>query len=885
METPKSLFASRIVFFFTHVLAPFAAIGAFAHLAWLGWEGCSAELQAQTLVALGLLLSIPIAAVLRLVFCRKSIGIVTQLLFLAAGFALFFGVQDVLQEVSRAVESWAKTPMDGYCFFLSATILVGAGLGRVATAQWPVSKGTSAGITALLGVVVPVILFLVARAMFPWVSPGNTATIFVIVGGVSIFIALFRVVFGLSKVLGDPRSASRVADLGLTLLFALALPLGGLALNLRIPFPADFANPWAWGLVVWTTLVLLPRAADTQHHGKLIWFLQWTAFPFVLYFFLLFIPFLPLAIFAILFVGAGFLILAPILLFRWTTAKLAAQAKVLRTQGVSRIKLVLLALLGTLILPIAFVVDVEIERDGLQTLLAWHTGENFSRAEEPPPVSSYRARRIVENANAFAFGSEIPFLSAYRSYRVYGGMYLADQLREELNVRVNGKTSGREIDDWSADRNILGAIFGGNVGRRNGRFESLTTRPQKTTACSVMLGPVENDEFEVVIQANGEKIGNAEFIAELGLPAGAWVRKLELEMPDGSWKAGRMSERKAAEWVYRKITDRRRDPSILTTDDFGRARLKVFPVPPTGRRVRFCLHVPDGACADRRVVVNGVAYGENSSEAKLWSDKSGRLTVISAGWAAAHTNELISISEEGEKLRFDGGDPDLYRKLRRAANSHFKTLGDDLLAGKGPVEFVISNSTPAKTAAQRRRRSRQKSSFSNLDEKKLALLRKEYPGQVAFGDSPVDGWFCVDGVPVPYRENEGALVCSAIKVAEQVSDSNVIWHRGALQWMLERDAFLDPSADLRKEILCSALQSEIVSDSVASIALETTMQEKGLMLAELAALHGDKAMEFEGRAEEADAPSFLLLLGGCILVIAIFAFVRFPSRLTSGREI
>lgn len=878
METPKSLFASRLVFFFTHVLAPFAAIGAFAHVCWLGWEGCKPELQHQILLSLGFLLAVPMAAVLRLALNRKPIGVLAQLLFLGAGFALFFGVQGVIREASRAVESWAMTPMDVYCFFLSATILVGAGLGRIATAEWSVSRGENAAIVAILGVGFPFLFFCMMRLGSSTVGvPSWVVTSIVVVCGVSLFIALFRVVFGLAKCLGDPRAVSRGADLGLTLLFALALPLGGLTLNLKMPFPADFANPWAWGLVVWTTLVLVPRVSDHQRFGRLVWFLQWTAFPFVLYFFILFIPFMPLAIIAVIFVGTGFLILAPTLLFRWTTAKLAAQYAALRARGVPKKTLVVLAILGSFVLPVGFAVDVEIERVGLQALLAWHTGEDFSKPEEPLPVSDYRARRIVANANDFAFGSEIPFLSAYRTWRVYGGLYLADQLREELNVRVAGRTSGRELDDGQADRNVFGSIFGGNMGRRNARVDwRWRVRPPKTTDCTVALGAVTNHEFEVQLKVRGLKFGDAEFIADLGFPAGAWVGGLELQMPDGSWKAGHLSERKAAEWVYRKITEQRRDPSILTTDGPGRGHLKVFPVPPSGRSVRFRLRIPDGAACDHIVCVNGMTYGENASAERLWTDATGRVTVVSAGWAAAHTNELVVLREPGEKLVFDGQDPDLYRKLRRAACERFRTLSADLAEGKGPVEFVITNTAPAKAKIQRRGRSRQKPSFVNLDDKKRTILRQEYPGQVAFGDRPVDGWYLMGTVPVPYRAGEGALVYASLDGAEKVSSDNADWQRGAEQWGLERTAFLNPQDDFRRAILAAARESGLVSDSVASIALESTMQEKGLKLAEFAALHGDKSLDFEEPATEGDTPGFLILLLGCLLIVFVKSLKRSP---------
>ena len=70
-----------------------------------------------------------------------------------------------------------------------------------------------------------------------------------------------------------------------------------------------------------------------------------------------------------------------------------------------------------------------------------------------------QAERIVKNANDFADGAEIPFLSAWRTFRVYDGMYMADRLREELNLRILGKKLSKDELDWNRSRNFFGAFM------------------------------------------------------------------------------------------------------------------------------------------------------------------------------------------------------------------------------------------------------------------------------------------------------------------------------------------------------------------------------------------------------------------------------------------
>ena len=57
------------------------------------------------------------------------------------------------------------------------------------------------------------------------------------------------------------------------LVFGLALPWGGLALNLHVPFPADFANPWPWVLSAVTTLAMIVETKPSRG-GLALWFVK-----------------------------------------------------------------------------------------------------------------------------------------------------------------------------------------------------------------------------------------------------------------------------------------------------------------------------------------------------------------------------------------------------------------------------------------------------------------------------------------------------------------------------------------------------------------------------------------------------------------------------------
>lgn len=839
----NGFFAHPITFVVSHIIFPLLATGGLAHIVYLAWDAPVDGFKNRMLAVLVAAALCPIAALLRLLVGPKRIGCVTQIAFAFSAIAFVWLSNGTIGDAFSNIEGWALTATNSYCLWLAISSIVLAALGRIATADWPVEDGAAIGWSILAIIAGPCVLMLLSQVLKFSQPCDDLANFFLvlvsvvmIVGTVTLFLGIFRLLSHLTerlKTADEEGDAERTADLAFTLLFALALPFAGLALNLSIPFPADFANPWPWLFSALTTVFLALRA-KTPRGRLIVFFLRLTMAPFVFYFFILFLPFLPLSIPAILLVGAGFLILAPTILFRWYTMKVLALWRRLSGEY-SRARLIVTALAALALLPGLFVVDVELERQGVKELLAWHTGEDFSQSEKPYPMSVWRAKRVVDNLNDFAMGSEIPFLTAYRTYRVYGGMYMADQLREELNVRVNGKSSGLQIDDWNRSRNSFAAwTFGASAGRRanRGSVNQRITRPPKTEDFAEETGAITNGEYCVVYHVKNEDYTEREFVHDFTIPAGAWVVGMDLRMSDGSWKPARLSERKAAEWVYRKITERRRDPSIVTLDGPTRGRIKAFPIPHGGRDVR-------------------VRFRMSESEGEIIVASDAEVSVVSSEWMASHTNELVGITTPGERLAFDGKDPDVYRKLRRAARMAWERLPDELAEGKGACEFAITNGV--------------------LDKAKLAVLRKEFPGVAAFGDTPIDGWYLITDaedkrVAVPYRANEGAVVFARLTGEGVVEASEGHWKDGAALWRLERTAFLNPALDLRGEILAKGRASGTLSDSTAYIALETKMQEKGLKQKELEALAADKSLDFEEPETEADAPSWVVMVIALIFV-------------------
>ena len=829
-----------------------------------------------------------------------------------AGVAYLWGMFPALNRVWRGLSDGELAPMWFFSVFLGMLPMVYAGVGRWMDAGmrkgkrwwlWTLGLGLGGVLTLGLGI---------WAVSTPWggrlayrlehLLGGLFVTVCVLVyvlGTLAGLFLLLRISYWLGRKRreGPHREAWR---LGEALLFGLALPLGGLGLNLKFPFPADFANPWTWGIAVAAGVALLtpPRGGLA---GLLEWAARWAAGPYVLYFFLLFLPFLPLTPLAMVLVGLGILMVAPLLLFQFWCGDVAEGWRALR-RDYSAGTLAAVAAAAGLALPVLWAASVEVERADVKALVAWHTGEDFDAPETPPPMGMLRARRVMEGVNDYRFGVETPFLTGWRTWRVYGGMHMANPLRQALNRRIFGREV-RDGRDWEKARRNEGAV---------GLFSASRGRSSRGGGGENFVAPPPTDRFEVArVEGDGEggyAVGltaswregawsgwnpDQELVLDFRLPAGAWLEGARLKMADGAWKEARASERKAAEWTYLKIAHQRaQDPLLVTMDSATEGRLRLFPVPREGgRELELKVRLPAAGAAewvaefrapgwkrtrtrwewnqetgthekrtdhDERESGGWVraAAPEGAGEAAAGMQVAGgaAVTRIGEGWFEAHAGEAVQLEPGGEAATFAPDDPDLARKLRRALRQAWRRLeAEGASAGLPRVEFGGVEFGGGGEAA--------------LSGGEKRTLRREFPGLEWLGDEPVDGWFFLEGedgrsVPVPWRKGRGAVVFARLAGAAEGSGT---WGAGAKAWEVEERAFRYPGEDHRAELLAETRKSGALTTQSAYIVLENTIQEKELSLDEKRALGADKSMDFHETAPEPAAatpePGTLVLLG------------------------
>lgn len=385
----------------------------------------------------------------------------------------------------------------------------------------------------------------------------------------------------------QPRSAART---GWLLVLGLLAPLGGLVLNAEIPFPFDFQNPVFYPLAVLNGLLLLlpePQRPSARHALGLA---RAALFPYVIYFFVIFLPFTPFFLPALLFFGAGLLILAPTALFLVQGAVLMEHLRE-HAAGHGRLRAGASFLLALALLPGAFLARTAWHRATLHEALDYvYPGENA-----PPAAftgNRFALRAVLDNVARARAESTIPFLSNVYNARVFDGLVLPEaKLRDLYRVFFN-----EEPPTFAGSSNEWG--FASDGGRRRGRGWRMGTPPPVT-------GKLENVEWTEVQDTGFRRIGarvalhnpnnwQVEFADTIRLPPGALVTGFWLYIGEER-VPGVIFEKKTALWVYETIRDRtRRDPGILVYQPDGTINFRVFPLEANQhRQVELEFSVPD----------------------------------------------------------------------------------------------------------------------------------------------------------------------------------------------------------------------------------------------------------------------------------------------------
>jgi hypothetical protein len=483
--------------------------------------------------------------------------------------ALAWGESDILP---RSVTDWIYTPQRFfYNQFAFAMVPLFWGLLRLACVRPDKGRGKALVVSLVMAIAAPVMLYAVFQFLLRTerhfeFSP-YVVTVLIIVLSVLMFVAIIRgIALGLRNVDVWSGATERVA----IVIFALALPLGGLVLNREIPFPNNFQAWEVYALTVINAAFLLLASWCHARRPLVSLGLLCVTLPFSLYFFTVFLPFLPLSIFAVIMMGAGFLVLTPTVLLilhlsLLNKARRGSSGRRLVTGG-----------LCFLLLPGFFTVRGLADKSALNAALDYVYAPTITDGPITYESSRVNLRRALANHRSYKDGIYYPLLSDYYAWLVFDNLVLPDDKLARLEETFFGKASaaknkaGGRGDFWGGGR--------GSSNRDRNRMPRANPPPRTVEVAGMDVETKDAGVATLTLTLRNTGDLPAEYIKKIPLPAGVYVSGFRLHI-EGKPVPGRITEKKTALWVYTMIRDsERRDPGLLFYNAPDELELRVFPV-------------------------------------------------------------------------------------------------------------------------------------------------------------------------------------------------------------------------------------------------------------------------------------------------------------------
>jgi hypothetical protein len=697
----------------------------------VGWRSEKRHVYAVFLLVLGLLPALLATGfAVRAKIRKKAFPFIGQFLIALAcvaylGVFFFFPLQDTL---------WRHTPDWMFCesFHLWQLAAMTPGiflaLWRLAAHPLPLSTVKDFIVSILATFGVPIGLYLGFLFMFKFIFGYGSSVILIcgilIVGTIIFYLGLLRLLMLIWRVVSTKNKSNGILHSICIFIVAFVLPIGGLLLNEKLPFPADYQNPWFYVLVVLNafallapiflcrkkissetvgvTLTVAPASVSSSVVRILALItlaLRWALFPFSLYFFVVFLPFAPFSILAILCIGVGFLILSPTLLF--ILHFLALRQDVAEWKG-SRRKGFAFAALAAAALPLGFIANAEYDRYALRTLFSG--GLRDYSVDSSAPVSPQKARRILRNAESFRDGAQIPYLDNWYNWRVFNNLMLSDgkfaelwsafvgkeDVKKEERKEQGGASAWEALSEISRSRSRVRGRSMGSVDRR------WSPRPpdSELVGTTVTVQRVSELETEarvcLKVRAFSNRGVGSEYNTPITLPPGVWVSGLKLKI-DGKWEDGKIIERKAAEWVYRRITAVSQDPAFLRYEADGSLRLSVFPVDAgQGREVEISFLFPTGLADSVKIGDRTVHFDGAAPVRPMLATAAGVVATNGLPSAAAHELRsetcLIVDCSKGQNWAV----PSFRDKLKRLASRELSSVGTIIFSNYKTFTLPVS---------------------------------------------------------------------------------------------------------------------------------------------------------------------------------------------------
>ena len=402
---------------------------------------------------------------------------------------------------------------------------------------------------------------------------------------------------------------------------SLILPILGLLVNNGLIFNyletnnsgifGDFNNFWVYTLTVINSIFICLPNLNNKNYRTFLLIGRSITFAFTLYFFLVFLPFLPLSIIAIIIVGTGFLMLSPLILFVIHINELTQDIKFLQSFFSKKI-INTIFILSFLILPIiitsTYIKDRLVLIESLDYIYNPDYSENYNINKNSLKKTLTNIKNHKEGSQRGFFGGETPFLSSFYNWIVLDNLVLSDVKINEIES-VFFETTPYQLASETESNNEV-------------KISNISSRSKFDKTQNAWISWVDLE-----ITNNSKNSVLAEYSTQINLPTGCWISDYYLYV-EGKKEKGILAEKKSAMWVFSQIRNTNRDPGILYYLSGNKVIFKVFPfaneeVRKTG--IEFIHKEPVQICFDDKIV----NLGNNIEQSQVLTEEINDIIYVS----------------------------------------------------------------------------------------------------------------------------------------------------------------------------------------------------------------------------------------------------------------
>lgn len=368
------------------------------------------------------------------------------------------------------------------------------------------------------------------------------------------------------------KSIPKIKGIALYAIFSVVLPLIGLALNLGMGHLfGDFSHPAFFVMPIVNGILLLTPPLEDRRLRLLRFFVLSAATTYLIYFVIVFIPYIPMGFFGLLIILGG-LIFAPAAALVMQAIHIISEWKQLsRLWNAGRVLTVFLA--GIVLLPTITLTSFIGDRRNLETAVSYlEQGAHMTNE----PVNLSRLQRSIQNSGAVfqeerslldmpsANNNNIPIISW-----IYSDLVLDHRILAEDSIARLNRIFFNDLDSEAGELMEDGLTIRGNMHTSVKLMEATaeTEYDEEISACRTWVN--------LTLQGPANAFNN-EYVTTFSLPEGAYISDYYLDV-FGERKKGILADKRAAMWIYHDIVNVNEDPGMLRYIKDNTLELRVFP--------------------------------------------------------------------------------------------------------------------------------------------------------------------------------------------------------------------------------------------------------------------------------------------------------------------